>query len=228
MRALFVDRHDAGRSLARSLRQYLNRPDVLVLGLPRGGVPVAYEVALALGAPLDVFVVRKLGVPGYEEAAFGAIASGGVRVLDPTVIAHLHITDDVIDDVTRKERIELERREALYRPERRFSRVDGQTVILVDDGIATGASMYAAVEALRLDRPATLIVAAPVASPTAVRALSNVADDVVCVMVPEMFRAVGLWYEDFSQTSNADVRRLLSDVRARAAFADAVEHALSS
>lgn len=225
MRPLFLDRHDAGRSLSRALSQYAQKADVLVLGLPRGGVPVAYEVALALGVPLDIFVVRKLGVPGYEEAAFGAIASGGVRILDPAVIAYLHITNDVIENVTRKERVELERRERIYRPERQFSHVEGKTVILVDDGIATGASMYAAVEALRQERPARLIVAAPIASRTAMRTLSQVADDCVCVAAPEMFHAVGLWYEDFSQTSNEDVRRLLSDARARSA--GATEPALS-
>lgn len=228
MRAPFRDRHEAGRLLAQSLRQYANNRDVLVLGLPRGGVPVAYEVAIALGVPLDVFVVRKLGVPGHEEAAFGAIASGGVRVLDPSVIAYLHITGDVIDRITRNERVELERREELYRPDRGFSRVQGQTVILVDDGIATGASMSAAVEALRQERPARLVVATPVASPSALAALSRVADDVVCITVPQMFRAVGLWYEDFSQTSNAEVRRLLSDARARTASANAAEPALRS
>jgi predicted phosphoribosyltransferase len=228
MRAPFLDRLDAGHILAQALSQYGNQPDVLVLGLPRGGVPVAHEVALALGAPLDVFVVRKLGVPGYQEAAFGAIASGGVRVLDPMVVAHLHIADSVIEQITRKERVELERREEIYRSERRFSRVEGQTVILVDDGIATGASMYAAVEALRQERPARIIVAAPVASPSAIRMLSKVADDCVCVIVPEAFHAVGLWYEDFTQTSNEEVRRLLNDARARTLSVDASEHALSS
>lgn len=228
MRPPFLDRRHAGRTLARALWQYANAPNVLVLGLPRGGIPVAYEVAVALGAPLDVFVVRKLGVPGYEEAAFGAIASGGVRVLDPGVIGHLGITDDVIESVTRKERVELERRERLYHPERSFSRVAGQTVILVDDGIATGASMYAAVDALRQERPAKLVVAAPVASPAAVRALSPVADDCVCVMVPEMFQAVGQWYEDFSQTSDDEVRRLLKEAATRFLRTDATAHALSS
>ena len=151
-----------------------------------------------------------------------------MRVLDSGVIAHLHIADDVIENVTRKERVELERREQLYHPERSFSPVAGQTVILVDDGIATGASMYAAVEALRQERPATLVVASPVASPPAVRALSRVADDCVCVMVPEMFQAVGQWYEDFSQTSDDEVRRLLKDAATRIRRTDATAHALSS
>lgn len=228
MRAPFFDRRDAGRRLALALRRYRNQPHVLVLGLPRGGVPVAYEVALALGAPLDVFVVRKLGVPGYEEVAFGAIASGGVRVLDPSVIAQLRIADDAIEEVTRRERRELERREQLYRPARGFSSVDGQTVILVDDGIATGASMYASVEALRQERPTKLVVAAPVASPTAIHLLSGLADDCVCVIAPERFEAVGSWYQDFIQTSDEDVRRLLSDARARPVPVDAIEHAASS
>lgn len=228
MRAPFLDRRDAGRALAQALWPYTNKPHVLVLGLPRGGMAVASEVAIALGAPLDVFVVRKLGVPGYAETAFGAIASGGVRVLDPTTIAQLHISDELIEQVTRKERLELDRREALYRAERPFSRVEGQTVILVDDGIATGASMYAAVEALRQERPAKLIVAAPVASPTATRALSKAADDFVCVFVPHAFQAVSLWYEDFSETSNDDVRRLLNEARTRRSSVDVTTHALSS
>src|SRR5579864_1025065 len=190
MHAPFVDRREAGRALAGKLREYVDQPNVLVLGLPRGGVPVAYEVAIALGAPLDVFVVRKLGVPGHEEMAFGAIASGGVRVLDPVVIAELRISDAAIDAVTREERIELEQREELYRPERQFSSVAGRTVILVDDGIATGASMYAAVRALRQERPAKIVVATPVASADSIRALANVADECVCVLRPAIFQAV--------------------------------------
>jgi predicted phosphoribosyltransferase len=215
MRAPFADRREAGRALARQLRQYAHVANVLVLGLPRGGVPVAFEVALALHAPLDVFVVRKLGVPGYEEAAFGAIASGGVRVVDPAVIAQLNMPAEIIDMVTRKEQRELERRERLFRPDREFSSVAGRTVILVDDGIATGATMYAAVEALRRQQPAKVIVAAPVASPSAVRALSAVADACVCAIVPEGFQAVGYWYEDFAQTTDEEVRQLLSEARVR-------------
>lgn len=216
MRAPFADRHDAGRALAAKLRPYVDRQDVLVLGLPRGGVPVAYEVAVALGAPLDVFVVRKLGVPGHEETAFGAIASGGVRVLDPFVIAQVQISDAAIEAVTRSERVELEERERLYRPERQFSSVAGRTVILVDDGIATGASMYAAVRALRQEGPAKIVVAAPVASADAISLLSNVADECVCVLMPALFHAVGLWYLDFDQTTNDEVRRLLRTARDRA------------
>src|SRR6185312_2629791 len=170
MRAPFADRHDAGRALAAKLRPYVDRQDVLVLGLPRGGVPVAYEVAVALGAPLDVFVVRKLGVPGHEETAFGAIASGGVRVLDTAVVAYLRMSDAAIDMVTRREQLELDKREQLYRPDRQFGSVEGRTVILVDDGIATGASMFAAVQALRQEHPAKIIVAAPVASADAIQA----------------------------------------------------------
>lgn len=223
MRPPFVDRRDAGRALAEKLRQYAGQPNLLVLGLPRGGVPVAHEVAVALGAPLDVFVVRKLGVPGHEEMAFGAIASGGVRVLDPEVVAQLRISDAMIERVTRAERAELEQREQMYRPERQFSDVEGRTVILVDDGIATGASMFAAVEALRQEHPAKIIVAAPVASPDAVRSLSAVADECVCVMTPAIFQAVGLWYLDFEQTTNEEVRELLREARRRTALAtDAV------
>lgn len=219
MRPPFVDRRDAGRALAERLRRYAGQPNLLVLGLPRGGVPVAHEVAVALGAPLDVFVVRKLGVPGHEEMAFGAIASGGVRVLDPEVVAQLRISDAMIERVTRMERAELEQREQMYRPERRFSDVDGRTVILVDDGIATGASMFAAVEALRQERPAKIIVAAPVGSPEAVRSLSAVADECVCVATPAIFQAVGLWYVDFEQTTNEEVRELLREARGRTAHA---------
>jgi len=211
MSAPFKDRRDAGRALARKLTEYANDPAVVVLALPRGGVPVGYEVAVALRAPLDVFVVRKLGVPGYEEAAFGAIASGGTRVLDPEVVAQLRLPNDMIDAVTRRERLELERREQLYRPDRPFVEVAARTVILVDDGIATGASMYAAAEAIRLEHPERLVIAAPVASPAALRLLSKVADDCVCVIAPEMLHAVGLWYEDFSQTTNEEVRSLLRD-----------------
>lgn len=217
MRAPFADRRDAGRVLAWKLRQYAGLSNVLVLGLPRGGVPVAYEVAIALGAPLDVFVVRKLGVPGHEEMAFGAIASGGVRVLDPAVVAQLRISDATIERVTRKERSELEQRERLYRPEARFSDVAGRTVILVDDGIATGASMYAAVQALRQERPGSIVVAAPVGSADGVRTLSAAADACVCVVTPTVFYAVGLWYVDFAQTTNEEVRELLRDARARTA-----------
>lgn len=211
----FVDRHDAGRALAGKLRQYAREPSVLVLGLPRGGVPVAYEVAVALGVPLDVFVVRKLGVPGHEETAFGAIASGGVRVLDSAVVAYLRMSDAAIDMVTRREQLELDKREQLYRPDRQFSSVEGRTVILVDDGIATGASMFAAVQALRQEHPAKIIVAAPVASADAIQALSTIADECVCVFVPAIFQAVGLWYLDFDQTTNDEVRRLLREARDR-------------
>lgn len=222
MQASFVDRRDAGRALAWKLRQYVGRRDLLVLGLPRGGVPVAYEVAKALGAPLDVFVVRKLGVPGHEEVAFGAIASGGMRVLDPAVIAHVRISEAVIERVTQVERAELERREQMYRPDRQFTDVKGRTVILVDDGIATGASMFAAVHALRQERPARIIVAAPVGSADGVRALSAIADACVCVVMPAIFHAVGLWYVDFAQTTNDEVRELLRDARAHMDAADTV------
>jgi len=229
MRAPYADRRDAGHALARTLRPYAGTPNLLVLGLPRGGVPVAYEVAVALGAPLDVFVVRKLGVPGHEEMAFGAIASGAVRVLDHGLVAQLGISEAVIERVTRAERGELERREQLYHPERPFSGVEGRTVILVDDGIATGASMHAAVEALRQERPARIIVATPVASADAMHSLSKAADECVSVLRPPVFHAVGLWYEDFAQTTDDEVRRLLRDARDRgtATTAERLERGLA-
>jgi len=223
MRPPFADRRDAGRALASRLRDHAGTPNLLVLGLPRGGVPVAYEVAVALGAPLDVFVVRKLGVPGHEEMAFGAIASGGVQVLDRVVIGQLGISDAAIDSVIRAERAELEQREQLYRPERQFSDIEGRTVILVDDGVATGASMYAAIQALRRERPARIIAATPVASADAVTLLSTAADECVCVLAPPVFHAVGLWYRNFDQTTNEEVQRLLRDARDRAVRAPAAD-----
>ncbi len=185
-------------------------PDVLVLALPRGGVPVAYEVARALGAPLDVFVVRKLGVPGHEELAMGAVATGGVRVLNEDVVRGLRIPDPVIDAVTAVEREELERRERLYRGDRPSPDVRGRTVILVDDGLATGATMHAAIKALRQQQPARIVVAVPTAAPETCAALRREVDDVVCAITPEPFYSVGLWYEDFSQTSDEEVRELLA------------------
>jgi len=209
MRRGFQDRREAGQQLAAQLRHYACRPDVIVLGLARGGVPVASEVARALDVPLDVFVVRKLGVPGYEELAMGAIASGGVRVLDPRVIQALHISDAAVARVTSEERRELERREDVYRDMRPSPDVEGRTVILVDDGLATGASMFAAVAALRQQKPAAIVVAVPVAAPEACAAMSEAADGCVCVLTPQNFRGVGAWYADFSQTTDAEVRALL-------------------
>jgi putative phosphoribosyl transferase len=206
----FQDRDDAGRRLAELLSEYANRPDVVVLALPRGGVPVAYEVARALHAPLDVFLVRKLGVPGQEELAMGAIASGGVRVLNRPVVYALDIPKEAIDAVGREELQELERRERSYRDDRPFPSLRGKTVILVDDGLATGASMRAAVEAVRQQRPAKIIVAVPVAAPATVEEFRSVADDIVTVETPDPFHAVGLWYEDFSQTTDEEVHDLLA------------------
>jgi predicted phosphoribosyltransferase len=206
----FKNRSEAGRFLAEQLSAYANRPDTLVLALPRGGVPVAYEVAKALGAPLDVFQVRKLGLPGHEELAMGAIATGGVRVLNPEVVEYLRIPEEVIDEVTARERLELERRERLYREGRPALSLRGRVVILVDDGLATGSTMLAAVLALRQQQPASIVVAVPVAAKQTCEELRTVADEVVCAVTPDPFYAVGLWYEDFSQTTDEEVRELLA------------------
>lgn len=212
-RRRFRDRREAGRVLAAQLARYANRPDVLVLALPRGGVPVAYEVARALGAPLDVFLVRKLGVPGHEELAMGAVATGGVRVLNEPVVRALDIPDRLIDAVAAREQEELARRERLYRGDRPPPDVRGRTVILVDDGLATGATMQAAVKALRQQGPARIVVAVPTASPETCEALREEVDEVVCATMPEPFYAVGLWYEDFSQTTDEEVRELLASAK---------------
>jgi predicted phosphoribosyltransferase len=206
----FRDRSEAGRLLAAKLDAYANRPDVTVLALPRGGVPVAYEVAHTLGAPLDVFLVRKLGVPGHEELAMGAVATGGVRVLNDQVVRGLRIPNYVIDAVTAQEEQELQRRERLYRGGRPPPDVRGRTVILVDDGLATGATMNAAIKALRQQQPARIVVAVPTAAPETCEALRAEVDDVICAITPEPFQAVGLWYEDFSQTTDDEVRDLLA------------------
>src|SRR5579884_3806568 len=206
---LFHDRAEAGQVLARELASYANRPDVMVLALPRGGVPVGYEVARALHAPLDVFLVRKLGVPGHEELAMGAIASGNVRVLNPDVVDGLHIPASIIDRVAASERRELDRRDREYRDGRPPPDVRGKTVILVDDGLATGATMRAALLALREEHPARLVAAVPVAPPATCRELRAYADDVVCAWTPEPFYGVGVWYQDFAPTSDDEVRRLL-------------------
>ena len=210
MQSRYRDRIEAGRRLAADLAEYAHRPDVVVLGLPRGGVPVAYEVARALDAPLDVFIVRKLGVPGHEEFAMGAVASGGVRVLNEALIRSLGIPRQAVEAVTARELEELARRERLYRGDRPPVDVRGRTVILVDDGLATGASMVAAIRALRQLGPARIVVAVPIAPPETCDALRSEADDVVCSMTPEPFHAVGLWYQDFAQTSDAEVRELLA------------------
>lgn len=213
MRTLFKNRIDAGRRLAARLNAYAHRTDVLVLGLPRGGVPVAFEVGQALDAPLDVFVVRKLGVPGHEELAMGAIASGGVRVLNDNVVGPLRIPNDVIEWVSARERAELERREQAYRGDRGALDVRGHTVILVDDGLATGSTLRAAIQALKKLQPARIVVAVPVAARSACLELRALVDEMVCVETPEPFGAVGLWYQDFTQTSDTEVHDLLARAR---------------
>ncbi len=207
--ALFADRSDAGKKLAQDLMQYRGRADVIVLALPRGGVPVAYAVARALDVPLDIFLVRKLGVPGHEELAMGAIASGGVRVLNPEVIRSLRIPGNVVNHVSEHEQRELERREREYRGSRPHTSLAGRVVILIDDGLATGASMRAAVEGVRYQNPARIIVAVPTGAPEACAQLASIADQVVCHATPEPFQGVGLWYDDFAQTSDEEVRELL-------------------
>src|SRR5688572_9308553 len=208
---MFTDRRQAGRVLARRLFAYQGREDVVVLGLPRGGVPVACEVAKYLRAPLDVFVVRKLGVPGHEELAMGAIASGGVRVLNPHVLNHLLIHEAIIDQVAEVELSELERRERLYRGNRPSLEIKGKTVIIVDDGLATGSTMRAAVKALRQKQPKKIIVAVPVGARETRDSFKNEVDTIaVCAITPEPFQAVGLWYQDFSQTTDEEVGELLA------------------
>jgi putative phosphoribosyl transferase len=209
MAVTFTDRREAGRVLAERLQHQADGGKVLVLGLPRGGVPVAYEVAGRLRAPLDVFVVRKLGVPGHNELAMGAIASGGVRVLNQDVIAMLAIPGRVVDEVTAREREELARREAAYRGQRPPPEVQGRTVILVDDGLATGATMRAAAVALRQLGPERLVVAVPVAARETCELLRDEVDEIVCAATPQPFVAVGAWYDDFSQTTDEEVRALL-------------------
>jgi putative phosphoribosyl transferase len=206
---IFRDRQDAGRRLARLLRKYAGHTDVIVLALPRGGVPVAFEVARDLKAPLDIFLVRKLGVPGHEELAMGAIASGGTRVLNEDVVRYLQIPDDVIDAVAADEERELERREYAYRNGRPAPRVEGQIVILIDDGLATGSTMRAGAAALRKQNPKRIVVAVPVAPAETCEEFRAEVDEVVCAATPEPFRGVGLWYEDFPQMSDAEVRALL-------------------
>jgi len=207
----FANRTEAGRSLAWRLTKYANREDVVVLGIPRGGVPVAFEVAQALHAPLDIFLLRKLGMPGQEELAFGAIASGGVRVLDPNILRSIPVAQRTIEAITEREQQELKRRELVYRGSRPMLSVEGKTVILVDDGIATGASLLAGIHALRELRPAKIVIAVPVAPPASVQRLAYEVDEVVCVATPEPFRAVGMFYDDFSQVEDAQVIELLAN-----------------
>ncbi len=209
MAALFSDRRDGGRQLATRLSHLARRPHLIVLGLPRGGVVVAAEVAHALGAPLEVFVVRKLGVPGHEELAMGAVASGGVRVINPETVAALGIPRSMVDEVAVAEQAELARRERVYRQDRPFPDLREATVVLVDDGVATGSTMRAALQALREYRPAGLIAAAPVMSLSAWGVLLRIADACVAVATPEPFHGVGAWYEDFAQTTDAEVLAIL-------------------
>jgi putative phosphoribosyl transferase len=212
---LFRDRTDAGRRLAAELSEYAGRGGVIVLALPRGGVPVAYEVARALQSPLDIFLVRKLGVPGHEELAMGAIATGGVRVVNEDVVNYLHIPGEAIDAVAAEEQRELERRERAYRDDRPPPDVRGKTAILVDDGLATGSTMRAAAAALRRQEPAAIVVAVPVSAPETCDEFRTEVDDIVCAMTPRPFQGVGMWYEDFSQTTDDEVRELLARAAAR-------------
>jgi predicted phosphoribosyltransferase len=208
---VFADRRDAGRALGGMLKQYAGRDDVIVLALPRGGVPVALEVASALAAPLDVFLVRKLGTPGHSELAMGAIASGGIRVLNDDVVQWLGINPEQIDAVAKREQEELERREAAYRRGGRLPSLTNRIVILVDDGLATGSTMRAAVQAVKQQLPARVIVAVPVGARETCQELRALADDVVCTRTPFPFSAVGQWYVDFNQTSDEEVNALLRE-----------------
>lgn len=210
MQLPFANRIEAGRHLAPALAQYRGRTDVLVLGLPRGGVPVAYEVAKALDAPLDVIVVRKLGVPGQEELALGAVASGGLCILNHDVVNRAGITEAAIQGIIEDEMREIRRREDLYRGKRSLLKLSGHCVILVDDGLATGATMRAAVALVREEGPSQVVVAVPVGADEAVQTLRAIADEVVCLAEPVFFRSVGQWYVDFAQTSDDEVRELLN------------------
>lgn len=209
---IFQNRRDAGKRLASLLHDYAGLQDTLVLGLPRGGVPVAYEVARALHAPLDVFVVRKLGVPGQEELAFGEIATGGVRILNPAVMEHARITNDELETATAAEAKELKRREQAFRGDRSAPQIRGRTVILIDDGLATGATMRAAVMALRQQHPARIVVGVPAASPETCAEFQDEVDDIICAVTPDPFYSVGSWYDDFTQTTDEEVHALLERV----------------
>ena len=211
--SLFNDRVEAGRKLAKYLLKYANRSDVLILALPRGGVPVAFEVAKELNVKMDVFIVRKLGVPGNEELAMGAIASDNIRVLNEDVVMSFQIPERVIDMVAENERRELERRESAYRRDRPKPEIKGSTVILIDDGLATGATMRAAAAALKTKSPAKIVVAVPTAAPDACELFRKEVDEIICVATPEPFYGVGAWYEDFSQTTDKEVCELLDKAK---------------
>ena len=219
--ARFRNRRDAGARLGRTLSAYAGRDDVVVLGLPRGGVPVAYEIAVALDAPLDVLVVRKLGIPGYEEVAMGAIASGGIQVVDRHITKQLGVDASQLRGVVERESHELERREQLFRGDRAPLDVAGLTAIVVDDGLATGSTMLAAITALRVRRPAQIVGAVPVGAPAVVGAMRTHVDDLACLVTPPDMEAIGDWYDDFTQTSDDEVRAL---IRARSE----VTHGVSS
>lgn len=210
----FRDRAEAGRMLASALRGYANRSDVVILALPRGGAPVAYEVARRLHVPMDVFVVRKIGVPGQPELAMGAVASGGVRVVNRHVVEEMGIDQEEFDAAAAEQERELHRRERLYRGDRPLLDVEGKTVILVDDGLATGTTMRAAAAAMRQHKPARVVVAAPVAAAQTVEEMRQEVDEVVCLRTPPAFYAVGMWYDDFSQTTDEQVRELLERLQA--------------
>ncbi|MGI5991829.1 MAG: phosphoribosyltransferase [Methanosarcina sp.] len=211
--SLFNDRVDAGRKLAKDLLKYANRSDVLILALPRGGVPVAFEVAKELNVKMDVFIVRKLGVPGNEELAMGAIASDNIRVLNEDVVMSFQIPERVIDMVAENERKELERRERAYRGDRPKPEIEGSTVILIDDGLATGATMRAAAAALKTKNPAKIVIAVPTAAPDTCEIFRKEVDEIICLATPEPFYGVGAWYEDFSQTTDKEVCELLDKAR---------------
>ena len=208
---MFRDRRDAGRKLAEKLSRYANRSDVIILALPRGGVPVAYEVALALNAPLDIFTVRKLGVPGHEELAMGAIATGGARVINQDIVRMFNIPQSLVEAVAKQELKELERREREYRGDHTLREIHGHTAILIDDGLATGASMYAAIMSLRARDPAAIVMAVPTGAPETCEAFRQEVDDVICATTPEPFYGVSRWYDNFSQTSDEEVQTLLED-----------------
>jgi putative phosphoribosyl transferase len=205
----FIDRRHAGRVLASRLTKYAGRDDVIVLALPRGGAPVAYEVASALGAPMDVFLVRKLGTPGHRELAMGAIASGGVRVVNEDVVQWYGISESSIDRIAREEQEELERRERAYRDDRAAPDLTNKIVIVIDDGLATGSTMRAAAQAVRAHRPARVVIAVPVGAPQTCAELAAIADEVICARMPEPFSAVGQWYLNFAQIDDDEVRQLL-------------------
>ena len=209
---LFQDRTQAGKILAGKLLEYRDQPNVLVLALPRGGVPVAVEVAQVLHAPLDVFLVRKLGVPGHEELAMGAVATGGVRVLNQSVIKSLRIKQDELDAVTASEQRELERRQRAYRDDRPLPEIRDHIIILIDDGLATGATMRAAVLAVRQQHPARVVIGVPAAAPETCDEFRDEVDDIVCALTPYPFYGVGQWYEDFSQVTDDEVRKMLADI----------------